>query len=131
MRPGWESSICALLCVFAPSLPAQPVETIAAGVSVVHGPVNGVMVERNGQLLAIYGDPRPSPVHASMVLFTHHRRDVTWAGRALAAQGAQSVAPASEEALFRGVGAFWERYRTARFHDYSINPAASWPRRSY
>lgn len=119
MKLGWGNSICALLCVLAPPLGAQQAETIAAGVRVVHGPVNGVIIDRNGQTLAIYGDPRPSPAHASMVLFTHHRREVAWAGRSLAAQGAQSVGPAAEEALFNDVGAFWKRYRTARFHDYA------------
>ena len=48
------------------------------GVRVVRGPVNGVIIERNGETLYIYGDTRPSPRHASMVLFTHHRRDVAW-----------------------------------------------------
>lgn len=82
------------------------------GVSVVLGPVNGVLIDRNGQTLSIYGDPRPSPARPSMVLFTHHRRDMVWAGRALAAQGAQAVGPAAEDALFSGVAAFWEQYRT-------------------
>jgi glyoxylase-like metal-dependent hydrolase (beta-lactamase superfamily II) len=119
MKLGWENSVCALLCALAPLLCAQHAETIAAGVRVVRGSVNGVIVDHNGQTLAIYGDPRPSPVHASMVLFTHHRRDVAWAGRSLAAQGAQSIGPAAEEGLFNDAGAFWQRYRTARFHDYA------------
>jgi len=87
MRPGWGNSICVLLCAPASPLGAQPAETVVAGVPVVLGPVNGVLIERNGQTLSIYGDPRPSPGHASLVLFTHHRRDVVWAGRALAARG--------------------------------------------
>ena len=116
---GWASGICAFLFALAPPLRAQPAETLAGGVSLLRGPVNGVLIERNGQTLAIYGDPRPSPAHASMVLFTHHRRDVAWAGRTIAAGGAQAVGPAAEEALFNDVGAFWELYRTARFHDYT------------
>ena len=33
--------------------------------------------------------------------------------------GAEAVAPEAEKALFTEVGQFWERYRTARFHDYA------------
>jgi hypothetical protein len=57
---SWKSVV-----LFAASVPiaasaAQPfpVEKITAGVSVVHGPVNGVLMQRNGETLAIYGDPR-------------------------------------------------------------------------
>src|SRR5712692_2090248 len=96
-----------------------PVEKIAAGVSVVRGPVNGVLIQRNGDTLAVYSDPRPEPAQASQVLLTHHRRDVVWAGRRLVEQGAKAVAPEAEKALFTGVGAFWQRYKTARFHDYA------------
>jgi glyoxylase-like metal-dependent hydrolase (beta-lactamase superfamily II) len=96
-----------------------PVEKITASVSVVRGPVNGVLIQRNGEALAIYGDPRPKPGKAQQVLFTHHRRDVVWAGRRLVEQGAEAVAPDAEKALFTDVGRFWERYRTARFHDYA------------
>jgi glyoxylase-like metal-dependent hydrolase (beta-lactamase superfamily II) len=108
-----------MMAALASPLSAQTVEAVATGVSVVRGPVNGVLIERNQQMLAVYGDPRPEPRRTSMVLFTHHRRDVAWAGRLLVAQGAQSVGPAAEVALFQDVGAFWERYRTARFHDYA------------
>src|SRR5678815_2747095 len=85
-----------------------PVEKIAASVFVVRGPVNGVLIQRNGDTLAIYGDPRPKLVSASQVLFTHHRRDVAWAGRRLVEHGAKAVAPEAEKALFTEVGPFWE-----------------------
>jgi hypothetical protein len=67
----------------APMLLAEhlPVEKINANVSVVRGPVNGVLIHRQGAVLAISGDPRPDPVRAQQFLFTHHRRDVVWAGR--------------------------------------------------
>jgi glyoxylase-like metal-dependent hydrolase (beta-lactamase superfamily II) len=96
-----------------------PVEKITASVSVVRGPVNGVLIQRNGDTLAIYGDPRPKPVKANQILFTHHRRDVVWAGRRLVEQGAKAVAPEAEKVLFTGVEPFWEHYKTARFHDYA------------
>ena len=98
---------------------AIPVEKVAAGVSLVHGPVNGVLIQRAGETLAVYGDPRPRPAVVRQVLLTHHRRDVAWAGQTLMKSGAKAVGPASEKALFENVAEFWEQYRTARFHDYS------------
>jgi glyoxylase-like metal-dependent hydrolase (beta-lactamase superfamily II) len=119
MKPGWGGRyVIAAVSLVLHAAPI-PVEKIAAGVSVVSGPVNGVLVERNGETVAIYGDPRPQPAHAKMVLFTHHRRDVVWAGRELVAKGASGVAPEAEKNLFTDVAAFWEQYRTKRFHDYA------------
>lgn len=93
------------------------VERIAPAVSVVHGAVNGVLITAGGKTLAIYGDPREHPVRAEKVLFTHHRRDVAWAGAAMVAQGAEPVYPAAEETLFTGADAFWKKY--SQFHDYA------------
>ena len=53
-----------------------------------------------------------------MVLFTHHRRDVVWAGRQLADKGAKAVVPAAEAAAFTQVEDFWRGFWTQRFHDY-------------
>src|SRR6185295_12888850 len=102
------------------SLTAQtpPTEKLTPSVSVVRGAVNGVLIQRNGETLAIYGDPRDNPAKARQVLFTHHRRDVAWAGRRLVEQGAEGVAPDAEKAQFTNVSQFWDKYRTARFHDY-------------
>ena len=112
----WKFFIAAAL---APLVAKQlPIENVGASVSVVRGPVNGVLIQRNGAVLAIYGDPRSQPGNAQQVLFTHHRRDVVWAGRQLVDRGAEAVAPEAEKALFTSVDDFWTRYRTARFHDY-------------
>ena len=73
-----------------------PIEQVTAGVRVVRGPVNGVLIERGGETLAIYGDPRPNPANARQVLFTHHRRDVAWAARQMVERGAAAVAPEAE-----------------------------------
>jgi glyoxylase-like metal-dependent hydrolase (beta-lactamase superfamily II) len=102
------------------SLTAQtpPIEKLTSSVSVVRGAVNGVLIQRNGETLAIYGDPRDNPAKARQVLFTHHRRDVAWAGRLLVERGAEAVAPEAEKAQFTNVAQFWDKYRTARFHDY-------------
>jgi glyoxylase-like metal-dependent hydrolase (beta-lactamase superfamily II) len=117
----WKLVVPFLGGVLLSPLAAQPplVEKINASVSVVHGPVNGVRIERNGEALAIYGDPREEPVSARQVLFTHYRRDVVWAGRTLVENGARAVGPEAEKTLFTDVARFWENYKTARFHDYA------------
>ena len=96
-----------------------PTEMVGANVQVLRGAVNGVLLERNGKTLAIYGDPRKQPASADTVLFTHHRRDVVWAGRTLVAAGAKAVVPAGELADFTEVGTFWSGFAQKRFHDYT------------
>ena len=98
---------------------AREVEQITSNLAVVRGPVNGVLIARPGGAVAIYGDPRDVPAPAKTVLFTHHRRDVVWAGKALVRQGAQAVAPEAEKDLFTSPADFWDKYRTKRFHDYA------------
>lgn len=88
-------------------------------VELVSGPVNGLRIRSGDRTLAVYGDPREAPPPVDAVLFTHHRRDVVWAGRALAEAGAETVAPEAERKLFEQVDAFWREYSTARFHDYA------------
>ena len=97
-----------------------PRTVLTPSVEVIEGPVNGVLVHRRGRTLAIYGDPRPHPPRAARVLFADHRRDVAWAGRALVEAGAEAWVPAAEAEYFAGTRAFWERYRTARFHEYAV-----------
>ena len=67
---------------------ARGLEIVVPGIEVIRGPVNGVQIERNGRRLLVYGDPREEPAAADAVLFTHHRRDVVWAGRGLVSGGA-------------------------------------------
>ncbi len=93
---------------------------ITPHVTFVRGPVNGALITHAGKTLAIYGDPRPNPASAETVLFTHHRRDVVWAGRALLDHGAQAIAPAAESSLFTDTQQFWEKYRLGRFRDLSM-----------
>src|SRR6476659_6222524 len=112
----WVTGVCVVAACLVPAL---AVEKITASVSVVRGPVNGVLITRNGETLAVYGDPRPQPALAKIVVFTHQRRDVAWAGRQMMARGAAGVAPEAERDLFTNVGAFWDQYRRKRFHDYA------------
>ncbi len=82
--------------------------------------MNGVLLEREGRRVAIYGDPRPEPEPVEAVLLTHHRRDVVWAARAFAEQGAKVYAPGGERALLEDVDAYWRDYfQAGQFHDYA------------
>ncbi len=91
---------------------------ITEHVEVVPGAVNGAFVHQSGKVLAVYGDPRQNPPPVDTVLFTHHRRDVVWAGRGLVANGASAVVPQAELSLFKDVEQYWSKFREARFHDY-------------
>jgi glyoxylase-like metal-dependent hydrolase (beta-lactamase superfamily II) len=108
-------SIC-ILSVLAAQL-AIAAENITPTVSVIPGPVNGVLITKSGKTLAIYGDPRTKPALVDKILFTHHRRDVVWAGRAMVAAGAEPVYPSAEEPLFTAPEQYWAKY--SQFHDYA------------
>ena len=64
---------------------------ISDSVTLHTGAVNGVIVENDGKKLVIYGDPRDEIKKADMILFTHFRRDVIWAGKKLVKNGKQSI----------------------------------------
>jgi len=87
-------------------------------VSVCQSMVNGVFIENDGRTLVIYGDPGENLQKADMVLFTHCRRDVAWAGRDLVDNGAESVVPAAEAHNFLKVADFWASFVQSKFHDY-------------
>ncbi|HQI29301.1 MAG TPA: MBL fold metallo-hydrolase, partial [Sedimentisphaerales bacterium] len=100
------------------SMAGQP-ETLSPHVTLVRGAVNGVAIERDGHRLLVYGDPEQSWKAAEMVLFTHARRDVAWAGRTIVDNGAESVVPAREADQFAKVEDFWLGFWDKRFHDYA------------
>ncbi len=113
----WKRAGCPwFLWLLAPTAAAQ---TIAPGVTAIPGAVNGVVIEREGKRLAVYGDPSGEAPACEKVLFTGHRRDVVWAGRNLVERGAEAVAPEREKELFTGAAAFWKAHQTRRFHDYA------------
>jgi glyoxylase-like metal-dependent hydrolase (beta-lactamase superfamily II) len=87
-------------------------------ISVSQNAVNGVFIENAGRVLVVYGDPERHLPKADMVLFTHSRRDVVWAGRDLVENGAKSVVPADEAQNFLRARDFWKSFAQARFHDY-------------
>jgi glyoxylase-like metal-dependent hydrolase (beta-lactamase superfamily II) len=101
------------VCLYAPA------QALTKSVRVIAGPVNGVVLEKNGKRLVIYGDPGNEVKQADLVLFTHFRRDVTWAGRNLVAGGSAAVAPESERSYFTGCDSIWKNMISARFHEYN------------
>ncbi len=110
---------CLLIAQTACLCPAGEDVTLSAHVRVSPGTVNGVAIERDGHRLVVYGDPQQSWSKAEIVLFTHARRDVVWAGRSLVARGAESVVPAGEAEQFSEPGEFWSAFWDKRFHDYA------------
>ena len=106
-----------IACLIFCALTANAAERIAPGVTVVGGPVNGVLLGSAPKIIAIYGDAGMGGGRYEKVLFTHYRRDVVWSGRALADAGAEAIYPAEEEPLFTGAGEFWAKY--SQFHDYA------------
>lgn len=109
----------ALWTALAPCLLYADTEEVAPGITVVTGAVNGARIQRGGKTLVVYGDPSGVWSGADTVLFTHHRRDVVWAGRTLVERGAKAVVPANEIALFADVTGFWAKFKDGRFHDYA------------
>jgi len=94
-------------------------EALSPHVKLERGAVNGACIERNGRRLLIYGDPQQHWKTADMVLFTHSRRDIVWAGRAVVENGAKSAVPAEEAEQFSKVEDFWAGFWEKRFHDYA------------
>jgi glyoxylase-like metal-dependent hydrolase (beta-lactamase superfamily II) len=105
------------LCLVGQSSHAEVVR-LSDHVTLIQGPVNGAVIERDGAKLIICGDPSGGIEEADMVLFTHGRRDVVWAGRELVENGAAAVVPASDADKFNNVERFWDEFTTRRFHDY-------------
>ena len=98
---------------------SETVTRLSEHVLLTQGPVNGVSIEKDGSRLVIYGDPAGQLDKADMVLFTHSRRDVVWAGRRLVENGAIAVVPVSDVDKFTHVEPFWTEFTSKRFHDYA------------
>jgi len=93
-------------------------QKLPQSVKVNSGAINGVVIEKNGRNLLVYGDPDDEIENAEMVLFTHFRRDVVWAGRKLVERGALAVVPDAEKAYFTIGDSIWANFALTRFHDY-------------
>jgi len=94
-------------------------QKISQSVSLRGGAINGIIIERNGRTLAVYGDPGNEIKKADVVLFTHFRRDVVWAGRTLVERGSHAIVPAKEKSYFVKGDSIWSNFSKARFHDYT------------
>lgn len=94
-------------------------ESLSPCVTLSRGAINGVCLERDGHRLIVYGDPLERWQTADLVLFTHSRRDIVWAGRTLVESGARSVVPAKEAPQFSNVEEFWTSFWDKRYHDYA------------
>ena len=93
-------------------------QKISQSVRISYGAINGVFIEKNGKTLVVYGDPKDELKKAEMVLFTHFRRDVIWAGRNLVQKGSLAVVPSGEKSYFTRGDSIWTRFTLTRFHDY-------------
>lgn len=97
---------------------ADGVRQLSPHVSICQDSINGVFIEKEGQVLVIYGDPAECLKKADKVLFTHSRRDIVWAGCTLVEKGAEAVVPLGEVDNFTKVDDFWSAFVKGRFHDY-------------
>ncbi len=93
-------------------------QQITKSVRISSGAVNGVFLEKNGKTLVVYGDPEDEIKKADIVLFTHFRRDVIWAGRKLVQKGSGAIVPAGEKPYFTMGDSIWANFSFTRFHDY-------------
>jgi len=80
-----------VIVLFITAVQCSQPQRVSESLRVSQGAVNGVTVARNGHNLVVYGDPDKKLRKSDMVLFTHHRRDVIWAGRDLVQNGAQAI----------------------------------------
>jgi hypothetical protein len=94
---------------------AETAIQLSKHVLLILGPVNGVSVEKDNARLVIYGDPAGKIENAEMVMFTHSRRDVVWAGQKLIENGAMAVVPDGDVGNFTNVEQFYNVPLHSRF----------------
>lgn len=103
-------------CLLTTGTPAA--ESITKTCSFESGPINGVLLERDGHQLAIYGWTANTK-NVEQVLIPHGRRDLIWKARPLAKSGASVIAPARERFFLEKPTDFWKAFVKTRFHDYA------------
>ncbi|MHC4438499.1 MAG: MBL fold metallo-hydrolase, partial [Planctomycetota bacterium] len=113
------SIVIALIFSVADQSCANAVIQLSEHVSLIPGPVNGVSIEKDNARLVVYGDTTGKIEDAEIVLFTHSRRDVVWAGKGLIENGAIAVVPEGDLDKFAKVEQFWNEFTKRRFHDYA------------
>ncbi len=109
-------TIFTLLALLAVETTAAP-QKLSANLTLIPDAVNGVLIRQKKTTLAIYGDPRPKPAKVTAVFFTHHRRDVVWAGRKQVDNGADAVVPEKERQYFENPEKQWNDFIKIRLVD--------------
>jgi glyoxylase-like metal-dependent hydrolase (beta-lactamase superfamily II) len=127
MKTGKYKEACLLLTIaILLGGCAGPVTRMSPNLSLIRGDINGAVIESGKDRLVIYGDPAGVLSGADLVLFTHARRDVVWAGSHLVEKGAGTIVPAAESDLFTSVDSFWNDLCRSRYHDYR-QQSTKWP----
>lgn len=110
--------ILSLLLLFSLPLRAQhQPEKLTPRLTFVREAINGAIIAKEGARLAVYGDPRKNAAAVDSVLFTHHRRDVIWAGRGLVKRGAKAIVPEKERSYFETPEKHWDDFIKIRLKD--------------
>jgi glyoxylase-like metal-dependent hydrolase (beta-lactamase superfamily II) len=96
-----------------------PTSEISPNLTLIRGDINGAIIKSGRNSLVVYGDPAQVLPSAEMVLFTHARRDVIWAGKDLVMKGAKAIVPSNVSNLFTRIDSFWNDLKGSRYHDYN------------
>jgi glyoxylase-like metal-dependent hydrolase (beta-lactamase superfamily II) len=94
-------------------------------VELIEGIINGLRITDEESSIVVYGDARfmsddADPQTTDVLLLTHVRRDVLCAAEPFFDNPSIHIAVPSEQlAALSDPGAFWSRFRTARFNDTS------------
>ncbi|KPL25789.1 MAG: hypothetical protein AMS23_04470 [Bacteroides sp. SM1_62] len=105
---------------------SSPTSEISPNLALIRGDINGAIIKSGRNRLVVYGDPAHVLSGAEMVLCTHARRDVIWAGRSLVRNGAKAIVPSGEAGLFTRVDSCWNDFSSSRYHDYN-QQSTKWP----
>ena len=98
---------------------SSPSSEISPNLTLIRGDINGAIIKSGRNRIVIYGDPAHVLSGADMILFTHSRRDVIWAGKSLVMSGAKAIVPYGESDLFTRVDSCWNDFTASRYHDYN------------
>ena len=79
--------------------------------------VNGVVINRNNEILVIYGHPQDITIKADNLLLTHCRRDLLWAAKSIIENGSKTYVPAKELDYFIKIDSFWNDFTRLRYGD--------------
>ena len=119
LRSPYPASLVGLLAAALLLAGCGLLDTVPGLEVVSIGGTNGASVTRDGARIVFYGDPVGDWQQVERIFWTHHRRDVAWAGLQLVEDGVPVVAPAAELPLIENAEAFWSEFRGTRFHDYA------------